>query len=615
MERDKNGIIYILPLGLIIGIIPLIVHYKKVILGAVAASYWVRNFNTDFFSYYKMVFFLSFIFLGFIMFYIYIRKGNQVQKTIYYLPLSLYTLMIVISTVFSECRYTSLFGFPDRYEGMSVLLGYVLAVIFAINLIKTKKHLKFLFIILLISAVVIGLIGIYQFFGLDFFQSSIGKKVILSFSGYDQLINKLDFRFNDHNIIYSTFYNPNFVGSYFVMLFMLTLVMYLFAGNREEMLLYGAINLLMFANWVGSLSRAGFVGGIISIIIIGLLLRGIIKEKLQSVLILIICFLLIFAGMDYFSGGRLSGGLLSLGRESRMVIEGEIQQIEDIKTENGELYFDTNTAGLRIALTDEGKLGFKDSSGNLLSYYKDDEFIYINNQNYNKFKFRLLENDNNNNELLEVYYGKKQANFLVNTDLDYFWIIGMRGYVYPIKEVEGWGFKGRERLGSGRGYIWSRSLPLLQKTIFKGLGPDSFALYFPQHDAVGKFIYLGTAAKIVDKPHNLYLQIAINTGLISLLAVLALFGMYFFRSLKLFWTSNFSNWFARAGVAIFAAFTGYAVTGLFNDSVISVAPVFWTLMGMGIMIEMKLKNENGYVFRNSIYTGKLQEKVVVKQYT
>jgi len=37
-----------------------------------------------------------------------------------------------------------------------------------------------------------------------------------------------------------------------------------------------------------------------------------------------------------------------------------------------------------------------------------------------------------------------------------------------------------------RGYIWSRSLPLLRNTILVGYGPDTFAMNFPQHDIAGK---------------------------------------------------------------------------------------------------------------------------------
>ena len=33
---------------------------------------------------------------------------------------------------------------------------------------------------------------------------------------------------------------------------------------------------------------------------------------------------------------------------------------------------------------------------------------------------------------------------------------------------------------------------------------------------------------------------------------------------------------------MFLAFCGYATAGMFNDSLVSVAPVFWVILGMGI---------------------------------
>ncbi len=601
MSRGKiKEILYVIPLALIVGVTPLIVHYKKIKLNKVVASYWIRDYNTDFFSYYKMWAFLIFTLLALISFYIYIKQEKKIKKTFYYIPIALYMLMIVISTIFSECKETSLYGFPDRFEGMPVLLAYMLVLLIAINLLNSKRQIKFLLIILLISAVIIGIIGLYQFFGMDFSQSLLAKKLMLPASEFEEIVSKIKFRFDKQDLVYGTLYNPNYVGSYFVMLFILTFVMYLFAGKRESKVLYGAICLLMFANWLGSLSRAGIIGGIFSLFILAFLLKDELRKRWRSLFVIFICFIVVFALMDVCSGGVLRREFLSLGKETKIAMEGKTAKIQDIKNEDGFLKFITIDNQLKISFNESEKINFSDSQGNNLDYNikqaKEDEenFIYIDNKEYKKFKFKLINHDTGNAKLLELYYGKKQANFIINPKSNSFFIIGIRGNVYPIKEVESWGFIGKERFASGRGYIWSRSLPLLKKTMIKGFGPDTYAIYFPQHDVVGKFKSLSTVATIVDKPHNMYLQIAINTGIISLIAVIILFGVYFFRSLKIYWNNDFNNWFSRAGIAIFGAFTGYAVAGIFNDSTISVAPVFWTLLGIGLMIELKLKGTGTY---------------------
>lgn len=591
--------LYVLPLSLIAGITPLIIHYKKLPLGKVAASYWIKDYNIDFFSYYKSLIFLAFILLTIISFYLYLNNDNNITKTFYYIPLITYLLMIIVSTIFSKAKLTSLIGFPDRYEGMPVLIGYILVVILAINLINSKKQIKFILTILLISAVIIGIIGLYQFFGHDLLQSDLVKRIILPVNNYQELMDKLDYRFQDRNIIYATFYNPNYAGSYFAILFMLTLVMYLFAGGRQNKILYGAINLLMFANWLGSLSRGGIAGVLFATFLLILLTKNIIIREWRSLIIITIGFILVFTGMDIASGGKLKREFLSLGDETRLALEGESPQFKGIDYKEKTLIFKTEQTELKISFTENKEPVLKDGEDNNLDYQveKNEESpehfkdIQIEDKKYNNFSLKLLDRESKKSQILKLYYNEKNMDFFIDEDKN-FQVIGMRGNLYPPKEVESWGFKGKEKLGSARGYIWSRSLPLLKDTILKGYGPDTYALYFPQHDVIGKFKALSNPAKIVDKPHNLYLQIGINTGLISLLAVLTLFTVYFWRNFRLYWQSEYNSWFARAGIGVYSAIMAYIVTGLFNDSVVSVAPVFWTLLGMGIMLEIRLKRKN-----------------------
>ncbi|HMA60603.1 MAG TPA: hypothetical protein VKN64_09940 [Halanaerobiales bacterium] len=62
-------------------------------------------------------------------------------------------------------------------------------------------------------------------------------------------------------------------------------------------------------------------------------------------------------------------------------------------------------------------------------------------------------------------------------------------------------------LGLSRGFIWSRSLPLLKETWLLGFGADTYPIYFPQDDNVGKLITFDKTRKIMDKPHNMYLRL------------------------------------------------------------------------------------------------------------
>ncbi|HHX61128.1 MAG TPA: hypothetical protein GX707_10515 [Epulopiscium sp.] len=52
-----------------------------------------------------------------------------------------------------------------------------------------------------------------------------------------------------------------------------------------------------------------------------------------------------------------------------------------------------------------------------------------------------------------------------------------------------------------------------------------------------------------------------------------------FKHIRALGEDDIRRWMS---IGIFAAICGYLIAGLFNDSVVSVAPVFWILWGLGI---------------------------------
>ncbi|MFW6273460.1 MAG: O-antigen ligase family protein, partial [Halanaerobium sp.] len=580
-EKLKNKL-YVLPVVLIAAVVPLIVYYKRIELSEVVASYWIRDYNSDFFSYYKMLFLLGFSLLALISFYIYYKReaGSKLKKTFYYYPIFSYLLMIILATIFSQAQLTSLQGFPDRYEGMPVLIAYLLITVITINLFNEKEQFEFMLTGLLTSAVIIAIIGMSQFFGHDFFANVLGQRLILPGKEFAELSTAMDFRFAGRNILFATFYNPNYAGSYFSMLLMLSTVLYFFAESRKRIFLLTISSSFIFAAWLGSLSRAGILGAVVSTFVVALILNKKILEKYKRVLVLLLIFSLVFTIMDIYTAGSLRKEFLSLGTETQLAFRGEEAEIEELKSENDYLHFKTEKEYLRFGFDQENDYQLKvlNEEDEELDYSlsrseEEEEYFKFDDPELAAYSFKVQESETNDNQILEFKYGTKTGEFIYASKLDGFFILGMRNNIYPLEEVESLGFEGKEMLASKRGYIWSRTLPLITEKPLLGYGPDTFAIFFPQHDVVGKFKYFNRSKIIVDKPHNLYLQIGFNTGLISLTAVLILFGSYFFRSLKLYLTSKFDNYYTEIGLAFLAAFTAYAVAGFFNDSVVSVAPV------------------------------------------
>ncbi|NLJ57343.1 MAG: hypothetical protein GX339_00680, partial [Tissierellia bacterium] len=129
-ENQKLSIIYFLPLLLIAGFVPLIVYGKYVDLeGTTQALYWTgQRQYLDFFSYWKSVWLVVLTAIATIFYIVLYKQKKLPFKNLkqYYIPLGIYAIFVIISTIFAIDTQTALWGFVDMYQGMFVLLSYVL---------------------------------------------------------------------------------------------------------------------------------------------------------------------------------------------------------------------------------------------------------------------------------------------------------------------------------------------------------------------------------------------------------------------------------------------------------------------------------------------------------
>ncbi|MDA8221036.1 MULTISPECIES: O-antigen ligase family protein [Desulfosporosinus] len=587
----------LLPLMFLLAVVPLIVYLKVVPLTGASFDFWTgQKENLDFFSYYKMVWILisSLIAVGVMALIVMLNGLDRIRGTYYYIPMAVYAFFVILSTEFSKYTDISLTGFTDRYEGMYVLLAYMAILFVTINLVNKEEHIKVLLVALFTGAVMIGLIGVFQYIGYDFFKSGFGKNLILP-KVYEPMADKLQFQFGE-NLIYSTLYHLNYVGSYMAMLFPLTFALFILTKKGWLKVLFALLALLMAVNWLGSTSRAGMFGGTLAIVILMVMINKVIIKNWKYFLSgLIILGALVF-GLNYLSNGYLGSRIGSLinnaleftqsadngGAKANMPLQGL-----DINGNQATLVTSTEI----LILSVEGdQIALKDKDGNpiQMSYEESKGKLNLEDDRYKDYKLTLGKlNDAN---VLQLTKGNMKFKFKLAKDQ--VTLLNNKGQVVNMEPVEKWGFEGKELLGSSRGYIWSRSIPLLKHTLFMGYGPDTFAIYFPQNDFMGKsYAYSGDMWQVVDKPHNLYLQVGLNTGIISLLALLSLFIAYFVRSVRLYFRSDYSDFVSQAGVGIFVAVCGYLGAAFFNDSVVSVAPVFWVLLGLGISTNYMLEKQ------------------------
>ena len=598
---------------LLLAVVPLIVYLKVIPLTGASFDFWTgQTENLDFFSYYKMVWILisSFLAVAVLALVVMFYGFDRIRRSYYYIPIAIYAFFVILSTGFSQYTDISLTGFTDRYEGMYVLLAYMAVLFVTINLVNKEQHIKVLLGALFAGAIIIGIIGVFQYIGYDIFKSAFGKSLILP-AAYSQMADKLQFQFAKHTI-YATLYHTDYVGSYMAMLFPLTFTLFILTKRSWLKAFFAGFALLMAANWLGSNSRAGMVGGVIALVILMIMINKYVLRNWKYFLGGFVILGVLVFGLNNLSKGYLGSRIGSLITDAAKMAgstgkddskANSLLQGLDIKGNQATLVTPTETLKFEV---NGDEITFKDKDDNSIGIEFEQSTGKVDLQD-NRYKdFKLTVGMFNDMNALRLEKGTLILNFnLTNNQVG---LLNNKGQVLNIQPVETWGFEGKELLGSSRGYIWSRSIPLLKHTLFVGYGPDTFTVYFPQNDFIGKFYaYNGDMWQVVDKPHNLYLQVGLNTGIISLLALISLFIAYFIRSTRLYIKNDYSDFVSRAGVGIFVAVCGYLGAAFFNDSIVSVAPIFWILLGLGISTNYMLEQKKS--LSPQLASGGLNKKI------
>lgn len=594
-KKIVKNIVHLIPIIFIISIVPLITYAKIIKLPIDEANFWRGGtIHFDFSSYYKAIYLLAATMIALILFFtLYIRNEILVQKeNKYYIPMAIYSILAVISALFSANKQVALIGFIELYQGIFVLLSYIVLMFLLINYTYNEKNIKlftYAFTALIITE---GLLGVGEYFGIDFLRSSFGTWLITpkSLQGIS-----LKFTSAEHTI-YGTLYNSNFVGSFGAMMLPLSMALYLSTSDKKKSILFGFSLLLAFSLWLGCNSRAGYLG-MSSASAVGIIVfRKVIKAQYKKLIPMLSCFILITIIFNIFSNGRIFSQFNRLNPVTEADrIEGvqEQQQIrfEEVSVKDNTFTIKTNKEKLIGVVTDY-KISFMDENRNILKTNSDEEGnITFTDIKYAYYSFHIPPE--NPAQINTVIYGRA-LDLYIDDSLNIKAISYNRKLEIPIEAPRMKIFDGRETFASNRGYIWSRTIPMLKNTIFIGYGPDNYIMMFPHEDFVGRFNVGNTGIDvIVDKPHNLYLQTAVNTGVLSLLALIFIWLVYLIDCLKLYLKGNISSFIEYIGAAIFLGITAYLVAGLFNDSIVAVAPLFWILLGMGIGINNILSQRIG----------------------
>ena len=585
-RRKETHILHFLPILFIIAIVPLIMRGTVIELTELEQAVWIgQETRFDIFSFHKSIWFVIMTVMSLlILVWLHLEGYLKIRKAwAYYVPLSIYGAYVFLSWIVSDDVGLAARGFIELFQGFFVLISYGVIVFVAMNMVRKEEDLKPIAYAFGFVGIITFFIGFSQWFGFDVFRMELVQRFMLP-NRLSSLVGNLNFTFGPRTI-YATMYNTNFVGSFAALMVPLSLGAFLYVTEFKHKVYTGSFFAMMVFVWFGSNSRAGILGVIAALILIVIFMRRdiLVQPKVWGTALSIIIILPVI--MNIISDGRTARSIVRLNpinEAERFEQVGKVR-FEDVLIDEFRVDFITESDNLSILYSQTSGFIFLDQNENVLQSSVSNGLITLDDERYEMYSF-LLDGANG---VLRMFVNGRELDLFI-TDMGFLLrgVGGVSNIIDRPRRVEF--LDGREEFGSQRGYIWSRSIPMLLDTLFIGHGPDMYVTQFPQRDFAGRlngFVITG----INDKPHNMFLQIAINTGLISLIGLMSVYAIYFIDSLKVFLNRKSESFLEIFGLFAFASISGYLVAGVFNDQIISVAPLFYVLTGIGIAINFILK--------------------------
>ncbi len=583
-KESKSYIISALPVIFLVSVFLFAIHAVIVKTG-LDGMFWYgeSGYTVDVYAYFRMQIFIVLSIISIVYLIISVLSGSaKVYKNKVYIPMLIYVVMVFISYMASDYKHIAAVGFYERYESTFVLIGYMAITFYAMNMINDERAFKLIFYIFSACCAVLGIWGILQTFEIDIYSlpswlymnSEISQMTNLKLSGAADSVRWF-------------FTNQNYSSFFMVFPICISGMLIIWSQKIQWKIAFTVLLALMFYSLFNAKSLGGMVGAAVSAVV-GLIVfnKKLIEWKTSVVLIIIAGIVSAAVSLPSIMG-EIGSVTPVASLFSKTAYADDAQQeglkyvdIDYVVTDGNNIIF--NFAGTEVTI--------KTESGRVLGVYGADGSEIGLNTDYMQISEGELEDTGY--KTVNVKTANATWSF---ADLDgELYFVTPTGKGAKLDKVESFGFENSQDFATYRGYIWSRTLPLIKDTILIGHGADTFALYFPQADYAGKYNigYFSDATDIVvDKPHNMYLGMAVNTGVISLIAALCVFAFYLIDSFKIYSKNEYSGFISLMGAGVFVAVCGFLVAGLVNDSTVQVMPTFYALLGTGFAANRVLKEK------------------------
>lgn len=591
----------LLPILLLLLFLPLCVR-TKILPSGLTGYAWYGNKATvtDAFLYYRGILLaVAALFMGVIL--VIRRRELSLSGERAFLPLLLYMGLVLLSAVCSKYPQFAWGGMIDLMEPAWVLLCYGVIDIYCCTVIRNKEDINTILLFLFVGMLLNTGLGLTQFLGHDFWRTSLGQSLRIP-SAIREELTETTYYFDKSafNSVYMGFYNPNYVGMYGSLLTPVLIGVIAAAKRNRVKIIVGVSTLLFVFTVLCSGSKSFFLAMFLTLLVGAALYGGNVKHKGK-----------LLAGALAFIILTLTAYRLYTGNSFLQYVKNAFQT-----KENNQMLTDIypTDEGVRFDYAGRELLaGYQDAAGNYFITLQDASAGLLPLEQAEETGVQKVDDPELDGIRLAIFQYKETGvtGLQITTDgFDWHFTQENGSYTYvsgtgkPDKMIsspsalpERWnGF------ASGRGFIWSKTIPLLKSNLFLGSGPDTFPLVFPHNDYLDRY-HGGFGDILIFKPHNYYLQVAVQTGMLSLLSILAFFGLYLRDSWKTYHRgagakntehrkrgdaekaddvkSDRDAGVRMLGMAISLGVVCYLIASLTCDSSVSMAPYFWILLGVG----------------------------------
>lgn len=572
----------VLPL-VAMSLLPALTIRFKNLLVSTEYAYLAENFYvTDITSWWKSVFVLGIALWMCAHLLFRLLTGWRPKFDFFTAVCLLAVIATVISMFASKYPVTARWGVVNQYEGGMVILSYLLSLWYAGVMLDGERERYLLLRLIGFVALINAVIGIGQGLGFDFWQSTIGVKLLGS-HGFP-----LRFSFSETRLAYGTLFQPNHYGLFMAMAAVLAANAFSVEKKRVFRFYWALIFALSLLGVVFSQSRASLAVVVICFVMrlfisvsknIGATRRSVynrVREALLyhwQVILLAVGVISVAVLTTFFLLGKEQVYRITLSQLERtvkdldrVVIDSDLQGVELVhnrivmKLEKGEVALKSDAQGnwsaegdvdgqpprlLEIPVTTGRRFELVGQPGFSLVERSDGRIAFICDD------VRLR------------FFRDKEQVFVVD---------GQDGMHAEMRTADSLPTGGLDRLLSRRIYIWSRALPLVADAPFWGSGPGTFGLVFPNLDMVGsqRFFFRDIFENM---PHGVWAALLVQLGVCGFLAFCLLFAYSLFTAVD-------------SGAALTKplayAMVAWAFGSLTNDSTVGVTPIACIVCGISV---------------------------------